>query len=361
MCSRGPATSISPGATTRSVSVPSSCQDSRRSRAGPTLAPAATATVSAPRHAHRLGDVLDPAQQRHAEPDQPGPVPAGQAGADDLHAAVALLAQLRGQVGHRLLTADGEHAVGVATAGPAVVDPLAEPVVPEERQHQRQRQRPDDVAARDVRLQRVRDEADRRCQTDERTEDPLELLRAEPDHPGLVATGQSDGRDPERRRGERRQRVAVRRRQRAVREAATGMRTSPRRRRRPRRSRPGGAHSDAPSFGGGLPPPRTLRRRTGSTGRGRSLAPHPPSAGALAPTDHLSHDALGPPGAAATRRFPPRARPNIAAWITHGEEITELPCAGSRRVAIRAIPVTLRPQARCITPSDCEASRTWLR
>ena len=47
MCSRGPATSISPGATTRSISVPSSCQDSRRSRAGPTLAPAATATVSA--------------------------------------------------------------------------------------------------------------------------------------------------------------------------------------------------------------------------------------------------------------------------------------------------------------------------
>ena len=47
MCSRGPATSISPGATTRSMSVPSSCQDSRRSRAGPTLAPAATATVSA--------------------------------------------------------------------------------------------------------------------------------------------------------------------------------------------------------------------------------------------------------------------------------------------------------------------------
>ena len=45
---RGPATSVSAGASTRSMSVPSSCQPSRRSRVAVSSPEAVTATVSAP-------------------------------------------------------------------------------------------------------------------------------------------------------------------------------------------------------------------------------------------------------------------------------------------------------------------------
>ena len=48
MCSRGPATSVRPGETTRSVELPSSCQDTQRSFSGPSAPEETTATVSAP-------------------------------------------------------------------------------------------------------------------------------------------------------------------------------------------------------------------------------------------------------------------------------------------------------------------------
>ena len=48
MCSRGPATSVRPGETTRSVELPSSCQETQRSFSGPRVPEDTTATVSAP-------------------------------------------------------------------------------------------------------------------------------------------------------------------------------------------------------------------------------------------------------------------------------------------------------------------------
>ena len=45
---RGPATSVSAGATTRSMPVPSNCQPRRRSRVAVSSPEAVTATVSAP-------------------------------------------------------------------------------------------------------------------------------------------------------------------------------------------------------------------------------------------------------------------------------------------------------------------------
>ena len=47
MCSRGPATSIRPGETTSSVSLPSNCQEIQRSFSGPIRPEDTTATVSA--------------------------------------------------------------------------------------------------------------------------------------------------------------------------------------------------------------------------------------------------------------------------------------------------------------------------
>ena len=124
MCTRGPAMSVSCGATTRSTPVPSSCQASRRSSPGSALAEPQTAIVSAPSsrtsdehvaagvHRHRG---LDAAGRRVAvgdvdgDRDQAGGRAAGDRGvdlerlgqrADQHHPVRAVAGAAPGQVQH---------------------------------------------------------------------------------------------------------------------------------------------------------------------------------------------------------------------------------------------------------------------
>ena len=196
MCSRGPATSISPGATTRSVAVPSSSQASRRNRVGSSSAEEVTATVSAPLSRTAAATSSRPPSSGTPRPTSSGSVAGREAGADHPHPAVRFLTQPRQQVDHRVLAADGQDVVNAPIDLAQRVQPAAGGPPSQQAQPQSHRQREDDVAAGDLRLGRVRGEADHRGQCQECVTDSLELLRPEADHPVVVRTGQRGRGDP---------------------------------------------------------------------------------------------------------------------------------------------------------------------
>ena len=126
MCSRGPATSMRPGSTTRSRSVPSSAHASwcRRRPVHPGAAPTATTSTPGPRGARSATSSRSPITGTPAH----SPRPAGRARGDDGPAVLGGAAGAPDEVGDRLGRADREDA-GQAdpAATPAVAHHPAEP------------------------------------------------------------------------------------------------------------------------------------------------------------------------------------------------------------------------------------------
>ena len=127
MVVRGPATSISAGATHMSVSVRSRSQASSRSRTPFSSGQASTATVSASKWL--TADVTLPSPPKTGTPrDLVQHRPARQAGPHHIQAVVGVAAQFGDEVGHRGGMAEGHHPVHAGAAAAQLVQPLAQAV-----------------------------------------------------------------------------------------------------------------------------------------------------------------------------------------------------------------------------------------
>ena len=132
MWMRGPATSVSDGATTRSTPDPSSCQDSRRRSAWLRSDQAPTATVSAPVSRRAATMLVDVPDDGHAL--DLGSLRAVDAGPDDGEAGLRLAAQLPDELGAGALAPDDDDLVQALPAGPQAVQALPRGVAQQQRQ-----------------------------------------------------------------------------------------------------------------------------------------------------------------------------------------------------------------------------------
>ncbi len=143
MWMRGPATSVSDGATTRSTPEPSSCHDSRRRSDWLRSDHAPTATVSAPVSRSAATMLVD--VPTTGTPSTSGPCGAVDARADDREAGLRLTAELPDELGAGALASDDDDLVQAQAAGAQPVQALARDVAEQQREQHGRRQRDQDV------------------------------------------------------------------------------------------------------------------------------------------------------------------------------------------------------------------------